>query len=1107
MNQLRLRFLGGISVEQGLQERKEQLSSKALALLCYLAVTCEAQTRETLAGLLWSDFPEQRARSNLRDTLTFLRRTSLAPYMDIGRWMVSINGASSFWLDTAEFQKGVNQGIEELSTSSSALEKAIGLYRGEFLPGFLVNRAALFEEWVTIQRQQMHLQAVEGLQQLVDFHLEAGSYETGITHACHLLNLDSWREETHRNLMLLHILNGQQNAALKQYDQCRQLLSTELGVDPSRETQTLYQNIRKQIENQNDAQKIHLVPGTSSPTGPVPHNIPGQVTPFIGREKEQRAIDIVLSDRSARLITIFGVGGIGKTRLALAVGEKQLKTIERDGGLRFPNGIFFVPLEAVESTTEIVPALCLSLGFQPADESRVERSIEEQLLDYLQRKRLLLIIDNFEQLLDGVQLLAKIHRSTTDVHLLVTSRQKLGLQGECLYALQGLNCPKAGDQVTKSEQLLASYSGAALFAASAQRVKSDFQLQDEEVPALIRLCRLVAGLPLAVELAAGWTNVLSLGDIMTEIEQGLSFLESDLHDLPDRHRNMEAVFEVSWQRLAKAEQLIFAQLCIFRGGFTRQAAAQVVGASLRQLATLVNKALIQYDRKLNRYQVHRLLRQFGADKLTHDPAAGKIVCARHCSYYSAALHEWDEQLKGAGQLETLAEFEKESANARSAWDFAVETWQFAELDRAADGLGRFYLWRRRFHEGEAACRLAEASLEQALSNQETSNDQAELRRIFAKIQLWQTIFCGKAKANELVGQALANLDSPEMSAVDTRLERAFGLQRAGDLAFNIDGGETRRLYRRSLALYRELDDDWGTAKVLTALGWAAAHNGEMEEARLLGEEALALVRAGGDQKRTADVLWLLGTLAIRQDQHEQSSRLLGESLDIRKTLGDRITDIAAGPLDLGMTLTWIGRMAEADAVREETLALYEVQGQPEQIALAHVRLATSKLHIGQFEATEHHARIGLELCRKVGNQRGAGLALWLLGSLPLIAGEVEGAESLLQECVAIFRKVEGAAEIGWVLGSYAEVARRKGQPDLAKKSLCEALVTASGLFGMVTILFSLIVYINLLADEGRIKRALEMGTLMGKHPISRASFGFRALYARRLTEIMASLPP
>ncbi|HSG17227.1 MAG TPA: BTAD domain-containing putative transcriptional regulator [Anaerolineae bacterium] len=1107
MIELLMCFLGGIDIEKGGYSFSGELAGKALALLCYLAVTNKQQSRDTLAGLLWSDFPEHRARSNLRDSLTSLRRTRLAPHVDIKRRSVSFNSGRPYWLDTAAFDEGIKLGLGVAPIDAPRLELAIELYKGEFLAGFQVSKAALFEEWVTIQRQNFHLSATRALQRLVDFHRDAGSYEAGIAHARRLLLLDPWREETHRNLMLLHLLTGEHTAALKQYEACQQILADELGVAPSNETQLLYQNIRKQIDHKPGTDRIHLGPEASPSISPAPHNISSQMTSFIGREKEQRAIEFALSDPAARLITIFGVGGSGKTRLALAVGQKQIQVIDRDGECRFRDGVFFVPLEAIESPAEIVPTLCQTLGFQPADESRAKLSIEEQLLNYLRHKRLLLILDNFEQLLAGVGLLSRINRAAENVHLLVTSRQKLALHGERLYALQGLRYPEAGEQVANSEELLANYSAAGLFAASARRVKPDFQLSDQEVPGLIRLCRLVDGLPLAIELAAGWTNVLSLADIVTEIEHGLSFLESDLHDLPDRHRNMKVVFEVSWQQLAREEQLLFSQLCIFRGGFTRQAAARIVGANLRQLATIVNKTLLQYDRELDRYQIHRLLRQFGAGKLAHHPQPEMIIRQRHCSFFSLVVQHWDEQLKGAGQLEALAEFEQENANVRSAWYYAVENGLLAELDQAADGLGRFYLWRRRFHEGEATTRLAEKTLLQALAVNEARENATEVMRLLAKIQIWQSVFCPQAPAKELVNKALAVLDNPELASVDIRCEQAFGLQRAGDLIFDSNSDESQRFYHQSLTLYRELNDTWGITRVLTALGWGGAHRGALEEARQHGEEALILSRASGDAKGTADALWMLGTLAVQQNQIEASGRLLGESLDIRQTLGDRITDIAAGPLDLGMTLTWIGRMAEADAVREETLALYEEQGQPEQIALAHVRLATSKLHVGQYEASERHARIGLELCQQVSNQRGAGLAVWLLATLSLIAGEDDQTESLLKESLAIFREVEGAGEIGWLFSNFAEVARRQGRPAQAKKCLYECIRTASGAFGMITILLGSVAYMHLLADEGQPERALEIGVFLQKNPSTGKSLAVRPLYAERLAEIKAFLSP
>ena len=380
-----------------------------------------------------------------------------------------------------------------------------------------------------------------------------------------------------------------------------------------------------------------------------------------------------------------------------------------------------------------------------------------------------------------------------------------------------------------------------------------------------------------------------------------------------------------------------------------------------------------------------------------------------------------------------------------------------------------------------------------LSVETEKKDAAEKRRIVSKIQLWQSVFSEREKANELVGQSLEDLESPDLATEDTRAERALGLQRAGDLAFDDDVDEARRFYEKSLALYRELRDDWGTAKVLTALGWEAAHHGEMEAARRIGVEAMTVVQAMGDSKTMADVLWLLGTLAIQDGNDEKASRLLGESLAIREKLGDRITDIESVSIDLGMTLTWIGRMDEANEVREETLALYESQGQPGQIALAHIRLSTSKMHIGQLEAAERHAHTGLEMCRKLGNQRGVGIALWLLGAYAQFAGEVDKAESLLQESLATLRQVEAAAEVSWVYGVLAIVTHKQGLPVVAKRYLFDALRTAIGVFSLIAIQFGLCAHLQLLADEGQLERAVEIGALLERHPVS-SSVGFQSLY-------------
>ena len=331
MDQLRMRFMGGVSIRLNDVRVSEVLGAKALALVCYLAVTGEPQTRSKLAGLLWSDFEEHRARSNLRDTLSALRRTQLAPFLKASRRHIAFNSDLPHWLDAAEFQLAARRSMQERPTDIAGLEQAVSHYRGEFLLGFYLPSAALFEEWVTDLRQQLRMLAIEAFQLLIDSHMDAGDYEAGIPFARQLLSLDTWREETHRTLMLLLVQSGQATAAVSQYEQCRKILAEELGVPPSKETQTLYENILKRMTVTPPEDGLPAVPVDFGPFGPVPNNLPGQITPFIGREEEQRAIESYLIDQSDRLITVVGVGGIGKTRLALAVGNNSLDLASQSG--------------------------------------------------------------------------------------------------------------------------------------------------------------------------------------------------------------------------------------------------------------------------------------------------------------------------------------------------------------------------------------------------------------------------------------------------------------------------------------------------------------------------------------------------------------------------------------------------------------------------------------------------------------------------------------------------------------------------------------------------------------------------------------------------------
>jgi predicted ATPase/transcriptional regulator with XRE-family HTH domain len=301
-------------------------------------------------------------------------------------------------------------------------------------------------------------------------------------------------------------------------------------------------------------------------------HLPAQFTPFFGRTAELLEIGQMLADPACHLLTLVGPGGIGKTRLALEVAQTQLS--------QSADGVYFVSLAPLRSSAHIVPAIAEALSFPLQVE---KRSPKEQLLDYLRHKKMMLVLDNFEHLLDGVELIQELLQGCPTLRLLVTSRERLRLSSELVYHLQGMDFPKG----TTMQEVL-TYSAVQLFVTTARRTYPKFSLDSANAQEIVHICRLVGGMPLAIILAAAWVEVLSPAEIGIELSQGFGFLEAELYDLPDRHQSMNAVLAQSWQRLSEVERVALMRLSVFRGGFTRQAAQSVAGATLQTLSALVN---------------------------------------------------------------------------------------------------------------------------------------------------------------------------------------------------------------------------------------------------------------------------------------------------------------------------------------------------------------------------------------------------------------------------------------------------------------------------------------------------------------------------------------
>src|SRR3954454_8653739 len=378
-------------------------------------------------------------------------------------------------------------------------------------------------------------------------------------------------------------------------------------------------------------------------------NLPAARTSFVGRVAELDDIDRLLQDPDCRLLTLVGPGGAGKTRLALEAAARRID--------RYPHGVHFVPLVSVATAEFLAPAVAESIQFA-VDGAHSGFSAQDQLLDYLGDRSTLLVLDNFEHLVGGADLLGEIIGRAPGVELLTTSRERLNVQSEWVLDVHGLGLVENGD----------GGSGALrLFVERARQGEPGFSLDDSaELDHACRICRLVEGLPLGVELAASWVSMLSCAEIADEIEQNIDFLATSMRDVPERHRSLRAAFDQSWRLLSGEQQDVLARLSVLRGDYGREAAAAVAGADLRLLSVLVSKSLVRRS-DFARYELHELLRQYASEKLAAESAdAVAATRERHARFYLRVLNERRPALAGAGVVEVRDELRREVDNLRAA---------------------------------------------------------------------------------------------------------------------------------------------------------------------------------------------------------------------------------------------------------------------------------------------------------------------------------------------------------------------------------------------------------------------------------------------------------